>query len=599
MTMENLGGWKRTHTCGELNAADAGKDVLLMGWVHRVRDHGGVFFLDLRDRGGLTQIVCRPDQGAPDLTDKARSLGSECVIGVKGTVVKRLEANPNLSTGEIEVAATELKILNGAATTPFVIGDTIGAGEDLRLEYRYLDLRSASLQSVLGLRHRVALMARKYLDGQGFWEIETPMLVRPTPEGSRDYLVPSRVHPGSFYALPQSPQLYKQILMVSGMDRYFQIARCLRDEDLRADRQPEHTQIDIEMSFVDEEQIFALVEGLMTHLFENCLGVTLSHPFPRLAYEKAMDRYGTDKPDLRFDLPIVDLSDAVAGSDFRVFSEALGSGGRVKGIVIPGGGSLSRKEQDELEEVVKPFGARGLARARVAGGTLDGGFAKFLDPATTERLIAAIGASDGDLIAIVAAKRMTANRSLGALRSRIGNARLDDAGRKQWRFLWVDRFPLFEEDEATGRIVPCHHMFTMPLDEDLPRLRTDPLSVHARLYDLVLNGNELASGSIRIHRRDIQEAVMDVAGISPEEAERRFGFLLRAFQYGAPPHGGIAIGLDRTIMLMAGRTSIRDTIAFPKTTSAMCLMDGAPAPVDPADLRDLRIRIDEGSGHSS
>jgi aspartyl-tRNA synthetase len=597
--MESLGGWKRTHTCGDLRATDAGKEVQLTGWVHRVRDHGGVFFLDLRDRGGLTQIVCRPDQGSPDLTEKARSLGSEYVIAVKGTVVQRLEANPNLATGEIEVAASEMKILNVAETTPFVIGDTIGAGEDLRLEYRYLDLRSPSLQSVLGLRHRVALMTRNYLDEHGFWEIETPMLVRPTPEGARDYLVPSRVHPGSFYALPQSPQLYKQILMVAGTDRYFQLARCLRDEDLRADRQPEHTQIDIEMSFVDEEQIFSLVEGLMARLYERCLGVTLQVPFPRLAYEEAMDRYGTDKPDLRFELPIVDLSDAVTSCEFRVFRDALASGGRVKGFVIPGGGSLSRKEQDDLEGIVKHFGARGLARARVVQGALDGGFAKFVDAGTAARLIAASGAGDGDLIGIVADKRLTANRALGALRSKVGTSRLGEAERSQWRFLWIHRFPLFEEDEASGRLVPCHHMFTMPLEEDLPRLETDPLSVHARLYDLVLNGYELASGSIRIHRRDIQEAVMSVAGISLQEAERRFGFLLRAFQYGAPPHGGIAIGLDRVIMLMAGRASIRDTIAFPKTTSAMCLMDGAPAPADPADIRELHIRIAEGSGPSS
>jgi aspartyl-tRNA synthetase len=595
--IENLGNWKRTIRCGDLRASDEGTDVVLMGWVNRVRDHGGVFFLDLRDRAGVAQIVCRPGSDREDTVEKARAVRPEHVIAVRGKVGLRPEEmrNSSMPTGEIEVHASEIRILNVAETTPFVIGDEEIAGEDLRLEYRYLDLRSPSLQAVLGLRHRAAQETRRYLDEQGFWEIETPMLVRPTPEGARDYLVPSRIHPGAFYALPQSPQLYKQLLMVSGMDRYFQLARCLRDEDLRADRQPEHTQIDIEMSFTDEESVFALVEGLMRRLFRSCLGVDVEIPFPRLPYEEAFDRFGTDKPDMRFGNEIVDLSREVANSGFKVFKEALDGGGCVKGLVIPGGGSLSRKEQDELEAHVKPYGARGLARAKVVPGGLDGGFAKFVDPAEAARIIAVCRASEGDLIAVVADRRVIANRSLGALRSRIGNRLMGEGERKAWRFLWVDRFPLFEKDDATGAIVPCHHLFTMPLEEDLPRLQSDPLSVHARLYDLVLNGYEMASGSIRIHRRDIQEMVMGVAGIGPEEAERRFGFLLRAFQYGAPPHGGIAIGFDRIIMLMSGRTSIRDTIAFPKTTSAASLMDGAPAAVDPIDLKELHIRITKGT----
>jgi aspartyl-tRNA synthetase len=550
-----------------------------------------VFFADLRDRHGRTQVVLHPEAGQTELVELARSLRSEDVVRVEGEVRPRPEgmANPDLPTGEIEVYASRLEILARAKTPPFVVDDAPRAGEDLRLEFRYLDLRRPELQSVLGLRHRVSQAARRFLDAQGFWEVETPMLVRPTPEGARDYLVPSRIHPGRFYALPQSPQLYKQILMVAGVDRYFQLARCLRDEDLRADRQPEHTQIDLEMSFVTEEDVWDLVEGLMAAIFQETLGITLERPFPRLAYEEAMEAYGTDKPDLRIPGRIRDVTSKVASCGFRVFEEAAARGDAVRCLRVPGGASLSRKEIQGLEEVAKAHGAAGLAWARVGAEGLEGGIAKFLAPEAQRGLRETSEAREGDLLLLAAAPAMQASRILGAVRTHLG-PRLRSEGR-EFRFLWVVRFPLFERDEETGRIVPCHHMFSMPVDPDPEAIRRDPLAVRARLYDLVLNGTELASGSIRIHRREIQEAVMEVVGLDRAEAERRFGFLLRAFEYGAPPHGGIAIGLDRLVMLLAGRSSIRDTIAFPKTTSAMSLMDGAPSEPDPGVLEELHIRV--------
>ncbi len=601
MELEHLWDWRRSHTCGELRATDAGAKVRLAGWVHRTRDHGGVLFVDLRDRYGLVQVVFRPEDLSEPLLAKARALRGEFVAAVDGVVAVRPESmrNPNLPTGEVEVVASELRVLNDSETPPFQVEDATAASEDLRLEYRYLDLRRPDLSRVMGLRHRIVLAVRRYLDAQGFWEIETPMLVRPTPEGARDYLVPSRVHPGTFYALPQSPQLYKQILMVSGMDRYFQIARCLRDEDLRADRQPEHTQIDLEMSFVGEEQVFGLVEGIQREVLRTALGVEIETPFERMPHRVAMERYGSDKPDLRFDFPIEDATDAVKGSGFQVFEQTLESGGAIKCLRVPGGGALSRKEQDELEALVKTYGAKGLARAKVAGGApgggmaLDGGIAKFLKPETQQALIALVSAVDGDLLALVADRREVACRSLGALRTKLGNDWLKEHPKEaaQWRFLWVTEFPLFERDPDSGALAPAHHMFTMPMEEDLQYLESEPERVRGRLYDLVLNGCEMGSGSIRIHRRDVQEAVMKVVGVSPEDAERKFGFLLKAFQYGAPPHGGIGMGLDRLVMLLAGKQSLRDTIAFPKTTSASSLMDGCPAPVDPADLRELKIEL--------
>jgi aspartyl-tRNA synthetase len=586
----------RTHTCGELRPEHAGKQVTLAGWVHRVRDHGGVFFVDVRDRYGLTQVVVHPDEAGPAVTDTARTLRHEFVVQVEGAVRSRPEGmvNPDMETGGIEVLAKELRVLNPAKTPPFLIEDASTAGEDLRLQYRFLDLRRPEIQTVLGLRHHATLEARRYLDSQGFWEVETPMLVRPTPEGARDYLVPSRVHPGRFYALPQSPQLYKQILMVSGVDRYFQIARCLRDEDLRADRQPEHTQIDLEMSFVAEEDVFRLVEGLVTHVFREVLGVDLSPPYLRLDYQEAMDRYGIDKPDLRIPGHIVDVTEAVRTTGFRIFREAAEGGKAVRAYAVPGGATLSRREIQDLEGAAKKEGAPGLAWSRVAAEGLEGGIGKFLEPPVAAGIREATGADAGDLLLFAADQPMKASRILGALRLALGSRlRGDEAG---YRPLWVTHFPLFEKDEETGAIVPCHHMFSMPVNPDPDSIRSDPLATKAQLYDLVVNGVELASGSVRIHRREVQEAVMEVVGLDRAEAERRFGFLLNAFEYGAPPHGGIAIGMDRLVMIMAGRTSIRDTIAFPKTTSALSLMDGAPSESDPAVLKELHIKIIPPSG---
>jgi len=588
----------RSHTCGELRAGDAGQRVVLTGWVHRLRDHGGVFFLDLRDRYGITQVVTRPGETGAEVLRVVREMRPETVVRVAGVVGRRPEGmvNPDRPTGEIEVLADVAAILAPSETPPFQIEDATSAGEDLRLEYRYLDLRRPELARVLELRHQVALATRRYFSERGFLEIETPMLVKPTPEGARDYLVPSRERPGRFYALPQSPQLYKQILMVAGMDRYFQIARCLRDEDLRADRQPEHTQIDVEMSFVGEEDIFAVIEALMVELFHDVLGTEVPTPFERLDYDACMDRFGSDKPDLRFPGEIVDVTGLFAGCGFNLLGGAQAAGQRVKALVVPGGAALSRKETDALEEEVKLAGAKGLLRTKVAGCGFEAGFAKHVEPNRAAEIVRATGASPGDLLAVVVDERAQANRALGRLRAvlagREADARRARGESPLYRFLWVCHFPLFERDEGSGALTAAHHMFTMPLESDLPKLESDPLAVRAQLYDLVMNGVELGSGSVRINRRDIQERVMKVVGLSAEEADRRFGFLLKAFQYGAPPHAGIALGLDRLVMLMAHRSSIRDTIAFPKTTSALSLVDGAPAEADPKDLRDLHIRVE-------
>jgi aspartyl-tRNA synthetase len=590
LTPESMGDWSRTHLCGEMTASDTGGVAILMGWVHRTRDHGGVIFVDLRDHSGLTQVVFHPENLSPEDVRKAKAVRAETVLAVRGKVMARPAdmVNPDLPTGAVEVDASEVRVLSVSRTPPFPVDDESEVGEDLRLRYRYLDLRRFSLQDTMRLRARVTLEVRKYLFEQDFVEVETPMMVRPTPEGARDYIIPARLHPGKFYALPQSPQLYKQILMVSAMNRYFQLARCLRDEDLRADRQPEHTQIDMEMAFVREDDVFTVVEGLMSHVLRTCLGVELPTPFPRLSYRNAMDLYGTDKPDLRFDLELTEVSEEAAKTQFKVFADTVGRGGTVKGLRVPGGAARSRKEIDGLEDVARTFGAKGLAWTKVGADGLLGGVGKHLGDGGG--LVDALGAAPGDLLLFVADEWAAACKALGAVRSILGEP-LVEGKEKEFRFLWVREFPLFEFDPDRGRWEASHHMFSMPMEDHLQYLETDPGKVHAQLYDLVANGVELASGSIRIHRRDIQERVMKVVGMSREDADRRFGFLLEAFQYGAPPHGGIAPGLDRLIMLMSGRRSLRDVIAFPKTARAASLMDQAPAEVDPQDLQDLHIRV--------
>ena len=595
MMIEPLRGRKRTHRCGDLRAEHAGEKVRLMGWAHRVRDHGGVLFLDLRDRYGITQVVFRPEKLAPPMLEKARSIGSEYVVLVEGQAKARPPGSENaeLTTGAMEVEADSVAILNVSRTPPFPLDDEGSASEDLRLRYRYLDLRRESLKSSIIFRHDITRSVREYLSEQGFLEIETPLLVKPTPEGARDYVVPARLHPGKFYALPQSPQLYKQILMVAGFDRYFQIARCLRDEDLRADRQPEFTQIDLEMTFVVEDDVFEAVEGTLASIFRRNMGRELPVPFPRITYDEAMARFGSDKPDLRIPFEIRDLTDVLGESGFEIFRAAKAGAPKTATLVlpVPGLATASRREIDAFEAVAKQAGAGGLAWARVKGEGLDGGVAKHVTGGVLAKVLETTGAKDGDLLLIASGPRALAQRVLGLLRTQIGSAsfKLDD---QEFRFVWVHKFPLFEYLEERKSWGPAHHIFTMPLEEDLPYIESDPGRVRAQLYDLAANGNELASGSIRIHRKDIQESVMRTIGMSAEEANTKFGFLLEAFEYGAPPHGGIALGLDRLVILFHGGDSIRDAIAFPKTASATSLMDGAPALIDPADLKDLKIRID-------
>lgn len=589
--VESLGDWKRTHTCADLRLEDVGNAVTLMGWVTRRRDHGGVIFVDLRDRCGITQVVFRPDVN-PGVHKKAENIRSEYVLAVKGKVEPRPEGmtNPKLPTGAVDVECTQLRILNEAETPPFAIEPDIDVNEELRLRYRYLDLRRADMQEILVLRHRVSQSTRRFLTAQGFLEIETPFLMKSTPEGARDYLVPSRINRGMFYALPQSPQTYKQLLMVAGFDRYFQIVRCFRDEDLRGDRQPEFTQIDIEMSFVDENDVMDLAESLTVHLFKDILNLNAPRPFPKLTYQEAIDRYGTDKPDTRFGFEIVDLKAPALASEFQVFRNVLDAGGQVRGINARGCAGLSRKQIDDLGALAGQFGAKGLAWIKVTDKGLESSIVKFFPEAAQNQIRKALDAAPGDLLLFVADQPDVVAQALGNLRLELAR-RLDLIHNDEYRFLWVTRFPLVEWDEAEKRFVAVHHPFTSPLEADLDNLESNPAAVRARAYDLVLNGNEIAGGSVRIHRRDIQERIFQLLGISSEEAEAKFGFLLNAFRYGAPPHGGIAFGYDRLIALMAGVEFIRDVIAFPKTNTAASLMDGAPSEVDPTQLRELGLRL--------
>ena len=588
---ESLGDWKRTHNCGELRIENVGEEVCLMGWVGKRRDHGGVIFVDLRDRYGITQVVFRPDLEA-ETHAVAETIRNEFVLAIKGRVEPRPEgmANPKLPSGAIDIECSDLRLLNEADTPPFAIEPEIDVNEELRLRYRYLDLRRPDMQQALFLRHNAAQETRKYLITQGFLEIETPFLMKSTPEGARDYLVPSRVQRGSFYALPQSPQTYKQLLMIAGYDRYFQIVRCFRDEDLRGDRQPEFTQIDIEMAFVTEADVMQLAEGLTRHLFKHVIGIDIPSPIPQMNYREAVNRFGTDRPDTRFGLEIVDISKAALVSEFRVFRSVIDSGGQVRAINARGCANYSRKQIDDLTAFVAKHGAKGLAWIKVTDQGLESSIVKFFPDQAQQMLRESLDAQTGDLLLFVADQPAVVANALSNLRLELARQQdLMETG--DFSFLWVTQFPLLEFDDDEKRYVACHHPFTSPMEADLDQLETTPGDVRARAYDLVLNGNEIAGGSIRIHHRETQERVFRMLGISERESREKFGFLLDAFRYGAPPHGGIAFGYDRLVALMSGKAFIRDVIPFPKTNTAASLMDGAPSTVDAAQLRELGLRL--------
>lgn len=573
----------RTHNNGELRLQDVNLEVTLCGWVAKRRNFGALVFIDLRDRYGITQLVFNED-----IATQISDVRNEYVLQVKGTVVERKDKNPKLATGEIEVVVREVKIVNTAITTPMIIADETDALEDTRLKYRYLDLRRPVLQKNLILRNRITLLVRNYLAKYGFTEVETPILCRSTPEGARDYLVPSRISKGEFYALPQSPQLYKQLLMVGGMDRYFQIARCFRDEDLRADRQPEFSQIDIEMSFVDEEDIWSMTEGLMKEIFKDIKGIDLPE-FKRIPYDTCMEKYGSDKPDLRFDMPLYNVSEVFANTEFKVFENCLNEGGIIQAMNVKNGADkFSRKQLDKLQDYVKVYGAKALANLKLTAEGFAGSVTKVLSDAEKEALRTMLNIEENDIVFFVADKKKVAQSSLGALRVKLGHD-LDLINKDAYEFLWVTDFPMFEYDENENRYVAAHHPFTSPNLEDVDKLLSDPAHCYSRAYDLVLNGYELLSGSIRIHDQKLQEKVFEAIGMTLEEAHEKFSWFMDAFQYGTPPHGGVGIGLERLTMILAGTDNIRDVVAFPKTASASDLMAQAPSPVDPAQLKELGI----------